>query len=33
VLQERTAGNEKLFLNSRLLRLMTSESNELQLYC
>lgn len=33
VLQERTAGNERLFLNSRLLRLMTSESNELQLYC
>lgn len=32
VLQEKTAGNEKLFLNPRLLRLMTSDSNELQPY-
>lgn len=30
VLQEKTVGNEKLFLNPRLLRLMTSDSNELQ---
>lgn len=30
VLQEKTAGNEKLFLNPRLLHLMTSDSNELQ---
>lgn len=29
VLQERSAGNEKLFLNPRLLRLMTSDGNEL----
>src|SRR5690606_30414117 len=28
VLQERSAGNEKLFLNPRLLRLMTSDINE-----
>lgn len=27
VLQEKTAGNEKLFLNPRLLQLMTSDSN------
>ena len=32
VLQERAAGNEKLFLNPRLLHLMTSDSNELQPY-
>lgn len=32
VLQEKTAGNEKLFLNPRLLRLMTNDSNELQPY-
>ncbi|MCH8543863.1 MAG: Fic family protein [Alcanivorax sp.] len=32
VLQEQTAGNEKLFLNPRLLRLMTSDSNQLQPY-
>ena len=32
VLQEKTAGNEKLFLNPRLLNLMTSDSNELQPY-
>ncbi|PSL10833.1 Fic family protein [Marinobacterium halophilum] len=32
VLQEKTAGNEKLFLNPRLLRLMTSDSNDLQPY-
>jgi Fic family protein len=30
VLQEKTAGNEKLFLNPRLLRLMTSDSNALE---
>lgn len=29
VLQEKAIGNEKLFLNPRLLRLMTSDSNEL----
>ena len=28
VLQEKTVGNEKLFLNPRLLHLMTSDSNE-----
>lgn len=32
VLQEKTAGNEKLFLNPRLLHLMTNDSNELQPY-
>lgn len=32
VLQEKTAGNEKLFLNPRLLHLLTSDSNELQSY-
>jgi len=32
VLQEKTAGNEKLFLNPQLLNLMTSDSNELQPY-
>jgi len=32
VLQEKTAGNEKLFLNPRLLQLMASDSNELQPY-
>lgn len=30
VLQEKTAGNEKLFLNPRLLSLMTSDTNEWQ---
>lgn len=30
VLQEKTAGNEKLFLNPRLIHLMTSDSNEIQ---
>lgn len=29
VLQEKASGNEKLFLNPRLLRLMTSDNNEL----
>lgn len=32
VLQEKTAGNEKLFLNPRLLRLMSSDNNEVQAY-
>ncbi|WP_028670534.1 protein adenylyltransferase Fic [Saccharospirillum impatiens] len=32
VLQEKTAGNEKLFLNPRLLQLMTSDSNEITPY-
>lgn len=32
VLQEKAAGNEKLFLNPPLLRLMTGDSNELQPY-
>ena len=32
VLQEKTAGNEKLFLTPRLLHLMASDSNELQVY-
>lgn len=32
VLQEKTAGNEKLFLNPSLLRLMTTDSNELEPY-
>lgn len=32
VLEEKTAGNEKLFLNPRLVRLMTSDSNEWQPY-
>lgn len=32
VLQEKTAGNEKFFLNSQLLRLMTSDSNQLRPY-
>lgn len=32
VLQEKTAGNEKLFLNLRLLQLMSSDSNQLQPY-
>ena len=32
VLQEKTAGNEKLFLNPRLLHLMISDSNKLQHY-
>lgn len=32
VLQEKTAGNEKLFLNPALLRLMTTDSNELEPY-
>lgn len=32
VLQEKATGNEKLFLNPRLLHLMTSDSNELQPY-
>lgn len=29
VLQEKTAGNEKLFLNPRLLQLMSNDSNDL----
>lgn len=33
VLQEKTAGNEKHFLNPHLLHLMTSDSNELQAFC
>lgn len=32
VLQEKAAGNEKLFLNPRLLHLMSSDSDELQPY-
>ncbi|MBA3979871.1 MAG: addiction module protein [Alcanivorax sp.] len=32
VLQEQTAGNEKLFLNPRLLRLMTTDNNDIQPY-
>lgn len=32
VLQEKSAGNEKLFLNPRLLHLMTSDSNEITPY-
>lgn len=32
VLQEKTSGNEKLFLNPRLLRLMSSDTNEFQSY-
>jgi Fic family protein len=32
VLEEKAAGNEKLFLNPSLLRLMTTDSNELESY-
>jgi len=32
VLEEQTAGREKLFLHPRLLRLLTSEENEFEPY-
>lgn len=32
VLQEKASGNEKLFINPRLVKLMTSDSNEIPPY-